>query len=580
MATFGLAQLPNFTSGQVALSDNALSIEGVTDTQPAFDAVQAALAGALPKGLTIAAQAITPPPPPPAPEPAPAPEVAAVSPYVWSAAKSADGKIVLDGFAPSREAADAMVVEAGKLGTVEDSLEIAPGAPAAYAAATSYGLQALAPLSVGSVSLTDAALVITGETPDLATKLGLDETLPGGAPEGISAKAKITALPVADYKWQAVKSGDTVTLSGLVPSPQVKALNARKAASVAANVVDEQVLALGAPGNYASVVGTALDALKPLDAGSATFAERKLNIVGTAADLATELAVEGKVAKAGFSAAVTSPIVSPYVWTAEKSADSITLTGYVPSADLRAFIAKRAALAAPNVVDSMTYANGAPVSYTTAVTDALRALGRLDEGKGDFADGTLAITGAAASQDVKAGVEAQLEARKASFAELNVIITAPEAAPEPEPQPAPEPVPAPAPEPVPAPAPAVAIALPDPCVDMVKRISGSRYIRFNTSKAELSDQGTSELTEFLFVAQSCPKSRFRVEGHTDSRGSDTSNQALSEARAKAIVAWMQGQGIAATRFEAVGLGETTPIADNATAEGMALNRRIEIRAID
>lgn len=68
-----------------------------------------------------------------------------------------------------------------------------------------------------------------------------------------------------------------------------------------------------------------------------------------------------------------------------------------------------------------------------------------------------------------------------------------------------------------------------------------------------------------------------VEGHTDSIGSAESNQALSEARAEAAKEWFIASGIAAERVFAVGYGETRPIGDNATAEGRAMNRRIEFR---
>ncbi len=68
-----------------------------------------------------------------------------------------------------------------------------------------------------------------------------------------------------------------------------------------------------------------------------------------------------------------------------------------------------------------------------------------------------------------------------------------------------------------------------------------------------------------------------VEGHTDSIGSEESNQALSEARAQAAKDWFIAAGIAPERVFAVGYGETRPIGDNETPEGRAMNRRIEFR---
>ena len=72
-----------------------------------------------------------------------------------------------------------------------------------------------------------------------------------------------------------------------------------------------------------------------------------------------------------------------------------------------------------------------------------------------------------------------------------------------------------------------------------------------------------------------PELKFEVQGHTDNTGNATSNQTLSEARAKAIVTKLTEMGIAADRLTAVGKGQTSPIADNSTDEGRAKNRRVE-----
>ena len=68
----------------------------------------------------------------------------------------------------------------------------------------------------------------------------------------------------------------------------------------------------------------------------------------------------------------------------------------------------------------------------------------------------------------------------------------------------------------------------------------------------------------------------RVEGHTDSTGSDELNQRLSEDRARAVASIMQANGYAATHLSIRGWGKTRPIADNATEEGRSQNRRVAI----
>jgi outer membrane protein OmpA-like peptidoglycan-associated protein len=67
-----------------------------------------------------------------------------------------------------------------------------------------------------------------------------------------------------------------------------------------------------------------------------------------------------------------------------------------------------------------------------------------------------------------------------------------------------------------------------------------------------------------------------VEGHTDSNGTAEHNQALSQARAQAVVSYLIGRGYPANLASAVGMGDTRPLADNKSAEGRANNRRVEI----
>jgi len=72
------------------------------------------------------------------------------------------------------------------------------------------------------------------------------------------------------------------------------------------------------------------------------------------------------------------------------------------------------------------------------------------------------------------------------------------------------------------------------------------------------------------------ETKIRIEGHTDDRGADASNQALSQARADAVRAFLIERGMPSDRVEAVGKGESAPIAGNDTSEGRATNRRVEV----
>ncbi len=85
------------------------------------------------------------------------------------------------------------------------------------------------------------------------------------------------------------------------------------------------------------------------------------------------------------------------------------------------------------------------------------------------------------------------------------------------------------------------------------------------------------LRRLLAALQSAPALNVDIEGHTDADGDDGYNQNLSDRRAAAVVAWLVDNGIDAARLGAVGKGESAPVASNTTADGKALNRRVEVR---
>ena len=77
-----------------------------------------------------------------------------------------------------------------------------------------------------------------------------------------------------------------------------------------------------------------------------------------------------------------------------------------------------------------------------------------------------------------------------------------------------------------------------------------------------------------------PKANFIIEGHTDSVGTDKSNQILSERRAHAVLDYLVANGISDDRLSHVGYGEAQPIDNNKTRAGRANNRRVEVKLKD
>lgn len=97
---------------------------------------------------------------------------------------------------------------------------------------------------------------------------------------------------------------------------------------------------------------------------------------------------------------------------------------------------------------------------------------------------------------------------------------------------------------------------------------------FDTIKP--SDSFVQSLGEVTSVLKAHPQARAVIVGHTDSTGTETYNQTLSEHRAEAVAAQLIDLGVNQEQLELRGEGELSPVADNATAEGRAQNRRVEV----
>ncbi|MEZ4236576.1 MAG: OmpA family protein [Myxococcota bacterium] len=133
------------------------------------------------------------------------------------------------------------------------------------------------------------------------------------------------------------------------------------------------------------------------------------------------------------------------------------------------------------------------------------------------------------------------------------------------------------PDPPPAPAPAPDVVAADQC-DAALAALLREPIRFDTASATVQADSFGLLDRIAEAAATCP-GRMRIEGHTDAQGDAEMNVALSQARAEAVRDQLVSRGLEADRFDTVGRGAADPVADDATAEGRAQNRRIEIEAI-
>lgn len=104
-------------------------------------------------------------------------------------------------------------------------------------------------------------------------------------------------------------------------------------------------------------------------------------------------------------------------------------------------------------------------------------------------------------------------------------------------------------------------------------------ITFAVDSASIQPQFYPVLDNVAQTLNQYPQSYLDIIGHTDSTGATDYNQALSERRAASVANYFRSRGVLPQRLAAYGMGETQPIASNATPEGRQANRRVELRIV-
>ena len=105
-------------------------------------------------------------------------------------------------------------------------------------------------------------------------------------------------------------------------------------------------------------------------------------------------------------------------------------------------------------------------------------------------------------------------------------------------------------------------------------------VLFEFGKSELTSQAGPRLDKLAEFLTQFPNRKLLIEGYTDSVGSDSVNQSLSQRRAESVRQALVSRGVAADRITTQGYGKQFPVADNGSPEGRAMNRRVEIVIAD
>jgi outer membrane protein OmpA-like peptidoglycan-associated protein len=114
----------------------------------------------------------------------------------------------------------------------------------------------------------------------------------------------------------------------------------------------------------------------------------------------------------------------------------------------------------------------------------------------------------------------------------------------------------------------------------VERVGEGIVVEFNEKvlfgfdRSDLNGTAEGNLDKLSNILKEYPDTDIEIQGHTDSKGSDSYNMSLSERRANAVATYLRGRGIASSRIRTKAYGESAPVASNDTEAGRAQNRRV------
>lgn len=274
--------------------------------------------------------------------------------------------------------------------------------------------------------------------------------------------------------------------------------------------------------------------------------------VATASTVAPTTVASAATTTAAAVTSTNAPATASVQAVAEVAGNQITLTGRVPTAGVRDSIvaAASAAFGASKVVDKLTVAGAAAPAQPvlTAVDRYATLLGaagpRLGQGTVSITDTAITATGTAFNRQA-AG---ELDGAVAQANGNGVSVTG-----------------------------SFQSAAADRATlqAQLQALLGRSGINFASGSAEIDDQSRNVLDTASASILALPGIRIAINGHTDNVGSAASNLTLSQRRAEAVATYLVGKGVGAAQLTATGYGAEQPIADNATADGRAANRRIE-----
>lgn len=326
---------------------------------------------------------------------------------------------------------------------------------------------------------------------------------------------------------------------------------------------------LGAPTvDWPAAATAGIAAVRSLGGGRFELADTRAVLTGPEGVAADAFEAAGATLRQALPPGYGLSIVAPKVMAGAPDKDApefaairddsgqVTLQGAVGDPASQAAIGSyaTAVFGADRVQDATVVDPATPKGWPVRVLAGLEALAAVKEGRIAVTPDQLRVEGSSIDPDAAAAVEAVLAAKAVGPTEVAVRYDA-------------------------AAAQAASLAArpaPELCAEEVGAILTTQTIAFAPGSAEIDPASQGVIAAIADVLRSCPGAAFEVAGHTDASGNEASNLRLSEERAQAVAAALEGQDLPLIDLRARGYGAGRPLGSNDTPDGRLRNRRIEI----
>lgn len=580
---FGLAIAAVVPRAKVSVVPGRVTLLAVTDNEADRVALEARLRRDAPAGVALDLDVSAPRP--------------VIAPFVLAASLDPNGTGRLE-TCSAETPEDATAIEAAARAAglaVAAPCAIGLGAPSpAWAPAAMAGIAALPALGGGRFALRDRAAELAppadtpaGQAADVARTLA--KALPEpfalttiAPPPPVAAVPEAPAIPRFDALLQP---DGTLRLAGPLRDAAAQAAVRGVAAAYFSHdqVIDSTTLDPTLPANWPVRVLAGIEALAGVKRGRLEVTPTRVAIYGTALDAGADGRLESLLAEklghdaemtveVGFdqaAAAAAAEAARPRPEVCADEIDAILESGSITFAAGSAEIAPESAGVIAAIADVLRSCPGArfeigghtdsagPADVNTALSQdrAEAVVAALEDA--DLPTITFVARGYGASRPVADNGTEEGRARNRRI-EFSILADTPPTSPAARESPSPE----------------TTVVADETCAAEINTILTESPLVFDPGSARLSAESAPILGRVAASLARCPDAQIAVTGYTDAEGSEAHNQALSQDRAEAVVTALREGDLPLAGLTAVGRGEADPVADNATAEGRAQNRRI------